>query len=651
MVSLRPINIHSQTANVTLTQRSIRCGLIACALGAFVAIAGCGSSGAQSGRPAGPTASAASAASAPACLPTTLGHSAQLAGTSVDVSPAPGTGTADPHTQISFLGAKAAQIHSVSVHGSSSGEHSGRLAAYSQGDGASFMPSKPFAAGEQVTVRAAIGSGKGKQVNFSFHVDTPWPTSGVGAFPNPASPPGDYQTFETLSGVQAPILTVTAPDHDAGAGDVFLTNGPGPGRYGAMIYNSQGQLVWDDQLSGGMVAEDLSVQSYQGHADLTFWQGKVLSLGFGQGEDVVLNSSYQTVATVRGGNGLLPDLHDFQIASGDVAYATAFNPIRCDLGKAQGPHDGVILDAVILEIDIKTGLVRWEWHALDHVAASESEGSPPPHSAWDWFHINSIDPEPNGNVLISARNTWAAYQLEKGTGNILWRLGGLKSSFKMGPGTKTAWQHDARMQSNGDVTIFDDGSDPAEEPQSRAVRIALDLKGHAARLVSAYTHPSPPLLAASQGNVQTLSNGDSVVGYGGVPVVTEFAKNGTVVFDAHLPLDQLFYRAFRFPWNARPASPPAVLAALNNTAEETIVHMSWNGATGVAAWRVLAGKTQGSLQTQATIRPSGFETSTILPKSYRYVAVAALDSGGHVLGTSHATAVKTFASSFPGASK
>ena len=62
-----------------------------------------------------------------------------------------------------------------------------------------------------------------------------------------------------------------------------------------------------------------------------------------------------------------------------------------------------------------------------------------------------------------------------------------------------------------------------------------------------------------------------------------------------------FYRAFRFPWSGRPLSPPAVLASLNNTGEETIVHASWNGATDVASWRVLAGKQPGSLTAQATI--------------------------------------------------
>jgi hypothetical protein len=469
----------------------------------------------------------------------------------------------------------------------------------------------------------------------------------VPPFGNPQAPPSDYQTFATVPGVQAPTLTVTAADRDPSAGDILMTNGPGPGQYGALIYNPQGQLVWSDQLSGGLVADNLSVQTYKGQRDLTFFEGHVPSWGFGQGVDIVMNSHYQTVATVKGGNGLAADLHDFQIGPHDVAYLTAYNPIRCDLASQGGRRNGVMLDAVVLEVDMATGLVRWEWHSLDHVAVSESETSASGRF-WDYFHLNSIDPEPDGNLLISARNTWAVYQIQAGTGAIVWRLGGLKSSFKMGSGTLTYWQHDARLMPDGEITIFDDGSNPAHEKQSRAVRIALDQGNHSARLVKAFTHGEAPLLAASQGNAQTLANSNTVVGYGGAPYVSEYAPDGSLRFDAHFPLDQVFYRAYRFPWSGTPMTPPAVLANLNNTAEETIVRMSWNGATDVASWRVLAGARADALQARATVPASGFETQAILPATYRgdkgngFVAVHALDSAGHVLGTSHTVAVATY---------
>jgi Arylsulfotransferase (ASST) len=604
----------------------------------------------QNARKGGPLVSAS-----PACLPATPEHSARLAGVPVDVSPAPETDTANPYTQISFLGVPPAEIHEVAVVGQRSGHHSGRLHDYSQGDGASFVPDTPFDAGEGVAVRAVISAGQrglrgasehDMPISFGFRVDTPYPTANVPQFPAPPATPADYQSFYTLPGVQAPILNVTVADRDPAAGDIFTTNGPGPGRYGPLIYTPQGRLVWFHQLSGDVSAEDLSVQSYEGRRALTFWQGRVLSLGFGQGEDVVMNDHYQTIARIPGGNGLRADLHDFQIAPRGIAYITAYNPILCDLSSVQGAAGGTIVDTAIQQIDIKTGLVRWEWHGLDHVEVAESETSAPKASPWDWFHLNSIDPEPDRSIFVSARSTWAGYQLEAGTGKILWRLGGAKSSFKMGPGAQVAWQHDGRILPGGVVTFFDNGANPPVHHESRAVRIALDFKTHEARLRSAHTHPSP-LLAVSQGNVQTLPDGSAVVEYGAVPQISEYAKNGSLLFDAHLPLVMDSYRGFRFPWRARPLSPPTVVANLSNTGEETILYASWNGATEVASWRVLAGERPQTLEPRATIPASDFESSTMLPKKYAYVAVQALDSAGHVLDSSPPARVATYAASLP----
>ncbi len=583
-------------------------------------------------------------AAAPECLPDHPVGSADLDG--LQVSPAPGSVTANPHTTISLLGAPPARISRLTVEGSSSGRHGGRLVAFSQGDGASFLPDGPFQAGEQVRVTAELGGPAPRELSFSFKVDTPVVTSTTASFPNPAAAGADVLSFYTLPDAHPPVLTVTTPDQDPGAGDILTTNGPGPGQYGPLIYDPAGRLVWFQPLSGGQVAEDLSQQTFNGQRDLTWWKGRVLSLGFGQGEDIVMNSRYQVVARVHGGNGLPADLHDFQIVPGNVAYITAFNPIRCDLRSQKGQREGAILDTAIQEIDMSTGLVRWEWHSLDHVPADESEAETPKDSTpWDYFHLNSIDPQPDGDLLISARSTWAAYLLQGGGGSIIWRLGGTNSSFKMEPGTRMAWQHDGRMLPDGELTFFDDGSNPPIHSQSRGVRLQLDTTTKVARLLFAYTHRNPPLLAASQGNMQTLPNGNALVGYGGVPAITEYARGGSLLFDAHMPFDMSFYRAFRFPWQGRPVTPPAVAASLNNTGEETIVHASWNGATGVSAWRVLAGASPGSLKAISQIPSQSFESSLTLPKRYSYVQVQALDASGATLASSSATHVGSYAAS------
>ena len=193
---------------------------------------------------------AAHAAVSPACLPATLEHSARLPGTSVDVSPQPESVLANPATQISFRGIGVADISHVTVTGSRSGAHAGHLAPYFQHDGASFVPDRPFDSGEQVHVQAMIGAGAGaRRVAFAFGIDTPYPTASVSSFPNPPGAPADSQSFYTLPGAQAPVLTVTVPDRDPAAGDILTTNGPGPGQYGPLIYTPRGRLVWFDSAA------------------------------------------------------------------------------------------------------------------------------------------------------------------------------------------------------------------------------------------------------------------------------------------------------------------------------------------------------------------------------------------------------------------
>jgi hypothetical protein len=263
---------------------------------------------------------------------------------------------------------------------------------------------------------------------------------------------------------------------------------------------------------------------------------------------------------------------------------------------------------------MKTGLVRWEWHGVDHVATSETH-TPVPTNAipWDYFHLNSIDREPDGSLLISARSTWTTYRLQAGSGRILWRLGGTKSSFAMAPGAETAWQHDARLQPDGTITLFDDGSNPRVHYQSRGLRLRVDPRRRTARVAAVYRHPLDPLVSDSQGNLQALAGGRVMVGWGSVPSVTELGSSGELLLDAHLPPGYSSYRAFRFPWQGHPLAPPSVSARLLAAHDSTAVFASWNGATNVQAWRVLAGSSAGALTPRATMPVSGFESSVTLP--------------------------------------
>ena len=339
------------------------------------------------------------------------------------------------------------------------------------------------------------------------------------------------------------------------------------------------------------------MQSYEGRRDLTFWHGKVLSLGFGQGEDVVMNSHYQTVARVPGGNGLQADLHDFQIAPHDISYTTAFNAIRCNLSSVDGASDGVILDTAVQEIDMKTGLVRWEWHSVDHVGASESE-TPAPKSAapWDWFHINSIDAGARREHLhlgaqhlgrLSVGRRQRQHPLAPGRPEELLQDGpGYRNRMAARRAHPPGWRSHLlrrRLEPAHPPTV----ARPADRARLQDTRSAPDRGIHAPR-----SRPCSPQARATCRRWPTATRWWAMAG---CRRSASLPREAQLLFDAHLPFDMSFYRAFRFPWSGRPSTPPTVLANLNNTGEETIVHMSWNGASEVASWRVLAGERPGSL--------------------------------------------------------
>jgi hypothetical protein len=148
-------------------------------------------------------------------------------------------------------------------------------------------------------------------------------------------------------------------------------------------------------------------------------------------------------------------------------------------------------------------------------------------------------------------------------------------------------------------------------------------------------HSGPAILSGSQGNDQVLPNGDSFVGWGEEPFLTEFDPAGQIVFDAHFPSPGQSYRAYRFVWSATPAAQPAV-AARSSGAATTTVYASWNGATGFSGWTVLGGASPTSLSPLATAASSGFETAIAVSSADPYFAVQALGPSGEVLRTSAA---------------
>jgi len=584
-------------------------------------------------------ASSSSSPPAPRCVPSTLNRSAVLPGSSLAVSPLPDSFDAALHTQISLLGAPGADLSEISVSGSKSGHHSGRLAAYSQGDGASFVPSKPFDAGETVSVRGRLTvAGKAQTFAYHFVVAVPDNLRYVPPEHAPANP-AEVQHFHSRPELEPPELVITASSPQTAPGDLFSAPYSGPGQNGEMIFDQTGNVIWFNPLPTGDAATNLQVQQLDGKPVLTYWQGYIPPQGFGEGEEVILNSDYQLVGHVYAGNGLKADLHDFHISSqNDTAVLTVFAPIDCNLSADHGPARSAVNDSIFQEIDLRTGLVRREWSSLDHVPLSDSYSVANTASAewpFDYFHLNSIDPLASGKTLISARNTWAMYELSSTTGQILLRIGGKHSEVKLAGNATTAFQHDATMLGNGTISVFDNGGVPMVHPQSRGLVLAIDPRTKTDTVVAEYEHAAA-LSSGSQGNIQPLTGGNMFVGWGAEPYFSEYSASGQLLLDGHMHGSYESYRTYRFPWVGTPATAPAIAAVTGPTrpAGTATVYASWNGATQVASWRVLAGPSPTQLAPVATAADTSFETAIATPGAAPYVEVQALEASGTVIGTS-----------------
>ncbi len=456
-------------------------------------------------------------------------------------------------------------------------------------------------------------------------------------------------TFVTRPDLHPPLIDVRTPPQGTASGGIMLTPAPKPTlsggftstrsiQSGPLIVDDAGQPVWFAPSAGG-AATDLKVQRYQGTPVLTWWRGEVVfPPGYGRGECVIADEAYRELVTVRAGNGLQADLHDFVLTEQSTALLLAYRDVPRDLTGIGGPADGVVTEGVVQEVDVASGGVLFEWHSLDHVGEGESYQPLPPDPAapYDYFHVNSVGLDGDRSLLVSARNTHAVYRIDRASGAVTWRLGGKSSDVALDPAAVFAWQHDARTHADGVLMLFDNGPTSGEDTRSRTLALQVDEQRSSATVVSENPHPDAKL-SPNQGNAQLLEGGHVFAGWGGDPAFTEFGAQGQVLLHARMDEEISSYRAVRFPWVGRPDDLP--VAAGRAAAPGTTVYASWNGATEVVSWRVLAGPSPDAMAPAGRAQRAGFETRVDVPGAHRFVAVEACDDQGEVLGTSEPVAV------------
>jgi hypothetical protein len=427
---------------------------------------------------------------------------------------------------------------------------------------------------------------------------------------------------------------------------------PMVGQGGPLILDSRLRPVWFQPIGTKALAFNLQQQSYQGQPVLTWWQGVVSNVGVTvSGEDVVVDQHYHQLATVTGKGGWVVSLHDF-VLSGPDAWVTAYKTVTgVDLTPYGGPANGTVLDTAVQEYDLKTGQLLFSWDALNpgktpNVPLSQSKQPAPKSSgtAWDAYHLNSLQVVGGNQVLVSMRNTWAAYLVNVGTGAIGWTLSGNPriSTFSLPSNARFHWQHHVVLHAGNLISVYDDaccanlgkGNFSAPNGPSRGLELKLDMTKHTGSLVAQFTH-GKGFDSAFLGSMEPLPSGNAVVGWGSLPYFSEFNGSGKLLLDAVWPTPDLSYRVLFSNWVGMPSSPPS--GAVRKSHGKTYVYASWNGATQVLAWRVLAGSSSQHLSVVVSrAARTGFETTIPVPGSHKTFEVQALGSHSAVLGTSKA---------------
>jgi hypothetical protein len=506
-----------------------------------------------------------------------------------------------------------------------------------------------------------------------------------------ALPVGAYTTkgawhFYSAGNLHPPKLKVLERKGGLANGDFLVANLPDSGLLGKMIgeggpiiYDNHLQPVWVLGVGTKLGAADLKVEQYQAppcvsascaQPVISWWEGMVNRFGITtEGQVFVENEHYRKVAKLQAAKPWVISLHDTSIIGHDM-WVTEYRVVKHqNLKPFGGSKNGAINDVGLQEYDLTTGKpVGKVWDALKHVPLSSSKQSASGGGVWDAYHLNSVQALADGNLVVSMRNTWAVYLINPATSKVLWTLGGKHSSFKFGKGAQFAWQHHAELVNPGStglgpselLTLFNDNCEYhngyvcLHGAPSAGLILKLNTATHKATLVARYGH-KPEVKSDVLGSMQQLPNGNALVGWGSLllqkgrsvsPYFSEYTKSGKQILNVQWPGKDQTYRALyaQAPstgacsptaiscWVGTPYYPPK--GAVRKASGKTTVYASWNGATQVAKWNVLAGPKGGKLKKVGSQSRSGFETAISLKKSYAAYQVQAVDAHGHVLSTS-----------------
>jgi hypothetical protein len=417
---------------------------------------------------------------------------------------------------------------------------------------------------------------------------------------------GGYLTHPEFSGIIT--ATITTPAQNTGDGYIFVAplSLNTDGYPAVVILDETGEPVYFKTLPTAKFAGDFNKQTVNGTDYLTYHAG-ILSSGFTYGTSYVLDENYQIVDTWTIDNNSGSDVHDFLLLDNGHAILMAYVTIPFDLSPYGGPINGTLIDIVLQEQDANKNVV-FEWHGSQHMPIEDTELNLNTTEPVDYLHTNGIAVDDDGNWLLSHRHFSEITKISRQTGEIIWRMGGAGNEFTFTNDIGFFNQHHINRLENGHISLFDNGNlhDP---PHSRAIEYAIDETAKTVTRVWVYPDDTDEY-ASAMGNFQRLPNGNSFIGWGTLPKITEVLPDGTVALE--MLLNAPNYRAFRYPWEGTPTADPRAVIRYDADPTAVTIYTSWNGATGITGYDIYAGPTTATLSKIKYAPRTGFETTILV---------------------------------------
>lgn len=291
----------------------------------------------------------------------------------------------------------------------------------------------------------------------------------------------------------------------------FLGNAVGTEPKPLLMLDSRGYVVWYMLVGAWNLLDFKFDPEHQRYQFIKYVNPQTVQY-------ILMDPGFNPVDSFTTVNGIRPDVHDFQLSkTGTVLLAgvhdTILNLSAYQFAGSQGSGSTRALGFVVQEFDADRNVI-FQWNSNEHIHPGDSYVGYPYHPAsFDYCHGNTIEEEPDGNLLLSFRNLDAVYKIDRQTGEILWQLGGKFSDFSFANDGGFSGQHDVRRLPNGNVAMFDNANMAAPPQQSRAVEYHLDTVQWVATKVWEYRY-SPAFFSSAMGGHQTTPDRRHLINYG-----------------------------------------------------------------------------------------------------------------------------------------